>query len=172
MGKQDLFQKRAQIWKFAPSQGASHFDGVSVRSALKTACLEMGRYFAMTRHAGRLPMFQVGALHRDRAFREHAPGSRVRRIIDCFVTDTAIGALSASVRRPIRKVAVKVICRFTKKRGKTPAKSCHRTISGYFRCFGATRDCPTRKGQIRLRRSDILPNGKSLMTTTNKGNQP
>ncbi len=144
------------------------------RPAAAMSCAEMGFACAMSRHAkgGYGPNRCVAPGLGVQGLRGLRDGSAAASVTDIDVMSQAEFAASAHVRCSIRKVRIKVTCRFAKKRGKTPAKSCQRTISGVFRCIGATGDCPRRKGQIRLRRSDFLPDGKSPVTTTNKGNQP
>lgn len=58
------------------------------------------------------------------------------------------------------------------KGGKFPAKALDSRICGFFRCIGATGDCPMRKARIRLRRSVICRVADTPIKTTNKGNQP
>ncbi|RDK10542.1 hypothetical protein DN412_09835 [Cupriavidus lacunae] len=59
-----------------------------------------------------------------------------------------------------------------KQRGKLPANWPQARICGFFCRIGATGDCSTHNGQIRLRRSMACREASTSVTTTNKGNQP
>ncbi|TPQ37519.1 hypothetical protein C2U69_16255 [Cupriavidus pinatubonensis] len=92
-------------------------------------------------------------------------GNAGRGRASCGLT---VGGLGPALRRQAEKTPRKR----PEQRAKFPANRPQTRISGFFRCIGATGDCPRREGQIRLRRSMHCLLADTSVTSTNKGNQP
>lgn len=161
--------------KTAQTQCVAHLDGVSGHSEPRNANAQKEGVrckCAVMAHVVLSNQTRNGALHLNWALLSLdglMPGKWEPNVP---VTGTAISPGMPMCDIRYSRQPQKVTFRFSEQRGRTPAKSCHRTISGSFRCIGATGDCPRHKGQIRLRRSDFCHAVKSPVTTTNKGNQP
>lgn len=136
-------------------------------------CIDLGRVDGLGLHQNERCR-HIGAWRRRwccrfRRGRQGAPGPRggVGRPVPDRLARRARGLTRVRIRLPSRTVfeSVEKECKF-------PAKALDSRISGFFRCIGATGDCPMRKARIRLRRSVICRVADTPMTTTNKGNQP